>query len=123
MSEQNTQKEELPSSVSKYSGYQLAYAFVKIMKDPRINKIIIPTNIQLLRPDIRKMLTWKIDYRYGNVTGLGDMNRAITRIMLYATSVPPTKNKPPQTNTSGEYDSMITELEKQRQELNNKINN
>jgi hypothetical protein len=100
----------LPGSVSKFTGPQLAMAFVRIMKDPRVAKTIIPHDVQALRADIRKMLYWKIDYRYNTITGIDNLNRALVRIMCY--SIKPQVKKVESQGTVKQH-TVIVELEKQ----------
>lgn len=100
----------LPGSVSKFTGSQLAAAFVRISKDPRVSKTTVPQDIQALRPDVRKMSSWKIDYKYNTVTGIGDLNKALVRIMCY--SIRPHVKKV-QTQSGVKNDAVVSELEKQ----------
>ena len=99
-----------PGSVSKFTNSQLAAGFILIMKDPRISKIVIPQDTRNLRADIQKMLSWKIDYKYNTVTGIGDLNRALVRIMCH--SVKPLVKK---VQASGDINQnmVLKELEKQ----------
>ena len=99
-----------PGSVSKFTSSQLAAGFILIMKDPRISKIVIPQDTRNLRADIQKMLSWKIDHKYNTVEGIGDLNRALVRIMCH--SIKPLVKK---VQASGDTNQsmVLKELEKQ----------
>jgi len=69
--------------IKKYNYRQLAEAFAKIMKNPKIIKQTVPDVINIPL-EIRKVKTWNFDFRYGDIEGISDLNNVLVKIMLYA---------------------------------------
>ncbi|VBB18678.1 hypothetical protein YASMINEVIRUS_1209, partial [Yasminevirus sp. GU-2018] len=106
-----------PSSVKQFTQQQLASAFVKITKDPRVARVVVP-DPQSLSNDVRRMATWKIDPKYATVQGVGDLNRAIVKIMVFSKTI---QARPPTSQASVDNSALIAGVEKQIAELNLKL--
>ena len=108
MLKQHTKNTTKP--IKKYSYRELAECFTQLAKEHEISSIAINEDVCNLKQDVKKILLWKIDERFSIVSGIGDLNKALTRIMLYSQKTQPKKNI---AKNWDKLENIVKELEKQ----------
>lgn len=104
-----TQTKSTTKPIKKYSYKELAECFTKLAKEHEISSISIDGDICKLKQDVKKILLWKIDERFSIVSGIGDLNKALTRIMLYSQKTEPKQNI---VKNWDKLENIVKELEK-----------
>ena len=106
--------------IKKYSYRELAECFVQLAIEHEISSITINEDICNLKQDVKKILLWKIEERFSIVSGIGDLNKALTRIMLYAQKTQPKKNT---VKSWEKLETISKELEKKIDALRKSLTN